>query len=123
MSIVIFPQKKSPEPVIAAQHPDRLEEVLTGIGAIANAIDVVGNKSAMMAQGIVALQKGLETLETIYGAIADPGDHEQFLRETRVINSRLQSELTNLASILLRTGMAAEDMREHYRPIERRRSS
>jgi hypothetical protein len=112
MGNVIFLRTQSTEPAHAPQRPERLHESLTGIEAIADGIVAVENKSAMMVEGIAALQKSLETLEGIYGAIADSGDHEQFLRETKLINSRLQDELTKLASILRRTRVAAEEVRQ-----------
>lgn len=112
MGNVIFLRTQSPESLDAPQRPERLHESLTGIEAIADGIVAVENKSAMMVEGIAALQKSLETLEGIYGAIADSGDHEQFLRETKLINSRLQDELTKLASILRRTRVAAEEVRQ-----------
>jgi CII-binding regulator of phage lambda lysogenization HflD len=117
MGNIIFLPTQSPEPANAPQRPERLHESLTGIGAIANGIVAVEDKSAMMVRGIAALQKSLETLEGIYGAIADSADHEQFLRETKIINARLQAELTKLALILQRTQVAAEQVRHFDRSV------
>ena len=82
-----------------------------GLGAITNGIVTMENESDALVRCIDALQECLETFEGLDGMAADSGDHEQFLRETKLINSKLQSELTKLVSILRATQLAAEQVR------------
>ena len=112
MGRVIHLRKQSPEPAYASQFSKRSDEVLADLGAIADGIVMLENKSATMVQCISALQASIEALEGIHGAVADPGDHERFLRRTKLINSGLRSELTKLASILLATRVAADEVRQ-----------
>jgi len=117
MGIVIHLLKQSSEPADAPQCPRQIDEVLTGLGTIADGIVVLEGKSEMLVRGINVLQASLETLEGIHGMVADSGDHEEFLRRMELINSRLRSELTRLASILRKTGLAAERVRHIDRSV------
>lgn len=112
MGSVIHLRKQSSQTADLPQFPERIDDLLADLGAIANGIAAVEDQSAMLVRGIVALQTSLEKLECIYGAIADSEDHEQFLRETKMINARLQSELTRLATILQRTRTSADQVRQ-----------
>jgi hypothetical protein len=117
MGSVIHLRKQSPEPADVPRCPGQLDEVLTGLAAVVDGIVVVESKGEMMVRCITALQESLEAFEGIHGMVADSGDHEQFLHGTKLINSKLRSELTKLASIMLKTRLAAERLRQIDRSV------
>ena len=116
MGVVIHLRTQSPEPANVRQFIEQLDDVVIGLGAMANGIVAVKDNSALMVRCIATLQASLEAFEGLRDLVSASGDHEmdeyeKCLRETKVINSRWRSELTKLASLLCATRAAAERAR------------
>lgn len=116
MGIVVPLRKQSPAPANVVQFTERLDDVVTGLGAIASGIVAVKDNGALMVRCIATLQASLEAFEGLRDLVEASGDYEtdeyeKCLRETKVINSRWRSELTKLASLLSATRAAAERAR------------
>ena len=104
MGTVTHLPKRSSQSADASNGPKQLDEFLSGLGGISDGIAAVENKSRALHRCIDALQASFS--EGPRGMAA--GDREQLLREAKLTNSKLQSELMKLANFLRMTPIVAE---------------
>ena len=106
MGTVIHLSKRPSQSAAASHGPTQLDEFLNGLGSIEDGIAAVENESR-------ALHRCIDALHASFGAFEGPrsmaaGDQEQLLREAKLTNSKLRSELMKLANFLRMTQLAAE---------------